>query len=223
MLQCKRDSFAYSFITLIHTDKAFRRWWVLTTLFPLTAGTFGPVANAFNLCAVIVPWRTYVSATSDESEGKHITDPKWLVAVNAISLTIALLANLSLLAQMTNRVRFAIANTFTIVGWWLAGLIDLGVVVAAKSRLPLPTNATSTYSQAFYYACFATFLYLMLAIQLTCTATSMWKFHLGTEFKLTMSQRSLMLQTMMFLGYLLASAAVYAYIEGWDYLDAVYW
>ncbi len=43
------------------------------------------------------------------------------------------------------------------------------------------------------------------------------------EFQLTMSQRTLMLQTISFLVYLLAGAAVFAHIEGWGYLDAVYW
>jgi Ion channel len=32
-----------------------------------------------------------------------------------------------------------------------------------------------------------------------------------------------MLQTISFLVYLLAGAAVYSHIEGWAYLDAVYW
>ncbi len=37
-----------------------------------------------------------------------------------------------------------------------------------------------------------------------------------------MSQRSLMVQTMFFLGYILAGAAVYSRVEGWNFLDAVY-
>ena len=43
------------------------------------------------------------------------------------------------------------------------------------------------------------------------------------EFKLTESQRSLILQTVCSLVYLLLGAAVYAYAEDWDYLDTVYW
>lgn len=42
-----------------------------------------------------------------------------------------------------------------------------------------------------------------------------------SEFKLTMSQRTLMLQTISFLVYLLCGAAVYAHIEAWEFLDAV--
>ncbi len=43
------------------------------------------------------------------------------------------------------------------------------------------------------------------------------------DFKLTMSQRTLMLQTISFLVYLMTGAAVYSHIEGWKYLDALYW
>lgn len=43
------------------------------------------------------------------------------------------------------------------------------------------------------------------------------------DFQLTTSQRTLMLQTIMFLIYLLAGALVFSHVEGWDYLDAVYW
>lgn len=75
-------------------------WWVICTLFPLIAGTFGPMASAFNICAVAIDWRIIVSETSDESEGTHITDPTWLVGVNAVSLAIAIIANVALLAQM---------------------------------------------------------------------------------------------------------------------------
>lgn len=38
-----------------------------------------------------------------------------------------------------------------------------------------------------------------------------------------MSQRTLMLQTISFLVYLLSGAAVFSRVEGWKYLDAVYW
>lgn len=43
------------------------------------------------------------------------------------------------------------------------------------------------------------------------------------DFQLTTSQRTLMLQTIMFLVYLLLGAFVFSSIEAWDFLDAVYW
>ena len=49
------------------------------------------------------------------------------------------------------------------------------------------------------------------------------KGHYSKEFKLTISQRTLMLQTIVFMVYLLLGALVYSKIEGWRFLDAVYW
>lgn len=47
--------------------------------------------------------------------------------------------------------------------------------------------------------------------------------HYSKDFNLTASQRTLMLQTIMVLVYLLVGALVFSKIEGWSYLDAVYW
>ena len=49
------------------------------------------------------------------------------------------------------------------------------------------------------------------------------KGHYSKEFKLTISQRTLMLQTIAFMVYLLLGALIYSKIEGWQFLDAVYW
>lgn len=57
-------------------------------------------------------------------------------------------------------------------------------------------------------------------------AVTVWGAHRGhydKEFQLTMSQRTLMLQTISFLVYLLLGAVVYSHIEGWLFLDALYW
>ena len=43
------------------------------------------------------------------------------------------------------------------------------------------------------------------------------------QFNLTTSQRTLMLQTISFMAYLLIGALIFSTIEGWRYLDAVYW
>jgi potassium channel subfamily K len=55
------------------------------------------------------------------------------------------------------------------------------------------------------------------------TAYGALKGHYSTNFKLTIPQRTLMLQTICFLVYLLLGALVYSTIEGWKFLDAVYW
>ncbi|KIW22636.1 uncharacterized protein PV07_10915 [Cladophialophora immunda] len=199
-------------------------WWIISTLFPLIAGTFGPLASTFNICALAIDWRTTVSSSSTESEGSHISDPGWLLAVDAISLAIAILANLALLVQMTGRISHQRASPVTIAGWYTSSLLLLGLLAATPEQLPLPTNTLATYSQAFYYAIFACIIYFLLASMLLITHVNL-RYRappFSRSFKLTMSQRSLMLQTILFLSYLLAAGAVYSRIENWDFLDAVY-
>lgn len=99
----------------------------------------------------------------------------------------------------------------------------IGLVAAAPSHLPLPPGQARTFSQAYYYAVLAAALYFIVASLLVATASGVWFGRHSSDFKLTFSQKTLMIQVLLFLGYLLAAAAVYAHIEDWDYLDAVYW
>jgi potassium channel subfamily K len=55
------------------------------------------------------------------------------------------------------------------------------------------------------------------------TVVGAYKGHYPKEFSLTPSQRTLMLQTIGFMMYLLLGALVFSKVEGWHYLDAVYW
>ena len=53
------------------------RWWYASTAFPLLAGTFGPMANAFNLCAIVENWRVAIPPGGVEEHGIDIRDPRW--------------------------------------------------------------------------------------------------------------------------------------------------
>lgn len=164
----------------------------------------------------------HLTKEQDESTGPHIPDPHWLVPVNIVSLVIAILANASLLGQMTNRLRYNISGPITIVGFYISGLVDIALVGAASTFVPLPPDPQATYSQAFYYAAFSGAIYLILAMLLSVTAWGIWFRNYATQFKLSLSQRSLMLQTVFFLSYTLIAAEIYSVIEGWQYLDGVY-
>ena len=53
------------------------RWWYASTAFPLIAGTFGPMANAFSICALVQNWRVSIPKGGSEGHGIDIPDPKW--------------------------------------------------------------------------------------------------------------------------------------------------
>ena len=97
------------------------------------------------------------------------------------------------------------------------------MIAAAPARLQLPIGQERTFSQAYYYAILAAGLYFIVASLLICTALGIYLGKYTSDVKLTFSQRTLMLQVILFLAYILAAAAVYARIESWDYLDGVYY
>jgi potassium channel subfamily K len=200
------------------------RWWFASTACPLIAGTFGPMANAFSICALVETWRVHFPPGLDEGHGERVEDPKWLIVVNSISLVLALTANMSLLLNMARRLSFEIAQPITILGWYLASALLIVLVVVASTPIfriqPMQEHALS---QAFYYGIIAAGLYFIIASLMVFTAFGAWKGHYSKDFQLTASQRTLMLQTIGFMVYLLLGALVFCKVEGWQYLDAVFW
>ena len=61
----------------INTNYEQSRWWFASTAFPLIAGTFGPMASAFSICALVVHWRVAIPPGGAEEHATFIPDPKW--------------------------------------------------------------------------------------------------------------------------------------------------
>lgn len=57
------------------------RWWFASTGCPLLAGTFGPIANAFSICALVEKWRIYIPPGTTEDDGSKVEDPAWSVCL----------------------------------------------------------------------------------------------------------------------------------------------
>lgn len=70
---------------------------------------------------------------------------------------------------------------------------------------------------------FAAILYFADASLLTITFWGACTHRYHKDLLLTMSQRTLMLQSILLLIYLLLGAYIFSEIESWNYLDAVYW
>ncbi|XWX01943.1 hypothetical protein V2A60_009975 [Cordyceps javanica] len=202
------------------------RWWLVASAFPMIAGTLGPVASAFSICALGRPWRQYMPPGTDFQSAVSVNDPPWLTAVNAIQLAMALVSNVFLLLNMARRVKFTIAQPITIVGWYISSFCLISLCATAsrplKQGLDHPVEQY-VMSQAFYYGIWAAILYFVVASFMTATFWGASTGHFSKSFALTSSQRTLMLQTIMFLTYLLLGALVFSSIEGWNWLDGVYW
>ncbi|WZH50136.1 hypothetical protein QYS62_011376 [Fusarium acuminatum] len=79
------------------------------------------------------------------------------------------------------------------------------------------------WSQSFYYGMWAAILYFIDASLLTITFWGASTGHYRKDLLLTTSQRTLMLQSILLLIYLLLGAYMFSEIESWNYLDTVYW
>lgn len=53
------------------------RWWFASSAFPMIAGTLGPVASAFSICALVRPWRQQLVGGTDVDLAPFIDDPPW--------------------------------------------------------------------------------------------------------------------------------------------------
>ncbi|KAH8666658.1 hypothetical protein BX600DRAFT_277214 [Xylariales sp. PMI_506] len=199
------------------------RWWFASSAFPMIAGTLGPVASAFSILALVSQWRMHVPPGHPITEAVSVPDPRWLIGINAAQLAIALVANLFLLLNMTRKVRFSIAQPITIVGWYVSAICLTALTATAGGPLALQPEIEYVWSQAFYYGIFAAILYFIVASLMSVTVWGAQAGHYEKDFELSTSQRTLMLQTIMFLVYLLVGALIFSTIEGWTFLDAVYW
>ncbi|KAK5136132.1 hypothetical protein LTR08_003969 [Meristemomyces frigidus] len=204
-------------------------WWFASTACPLLAGTFGPIASGFSICALANEWRVYIPPNGTEEHGIKLTDPSWLIAINAISLACALIGNGSLLLNMGRRLKFSVALPITIIGFFLAGMLliaDMAVITSSPTYFLTGKNAPPArhaLTSAFYYAIWAAVFYVIIALLMCLTVYGALKGYYERDFRLTSSQRTVMLQTMAFITYLLLGALVFSHVEGWNYLDAVYW
>ncbi|KAJ3466393.1 hypothetical protein MRS44_007051 [Fusarium solani] len=201
------------------------RWWFLSAAFPMTAGALGPVASAFSICSLVEPWRQHLVPGGAIQDATPVPDPTWLTIVEAIQLVIGIISNIFLLLNMARRVQFRLAQPITIIGWYVSALCRMSLSAAIARPLKdigFPQNEL-VWSQAFYYGIWAAILYFIDASLMAATFWGALTGRYRKDFILTLSQRTLMLQTIMFLTYLLLGAYVFSQVEGWNYLDAVYW
>jgi potassium channel subfamily K len=141
-------------------------------------------------------------------------------ALNIASLVCAFVGNLFLLFNFTKRVRYIVALPATIILFYFASGILIGITSSMAIYVP-PGNG-EIYSQGFWHAVIAASLYLFCSMILMINMLGYFLGHYPQHFTLTDEQRNLILQTMMFFLWLAGGAAVFARAEGMSYVDALY-
>ncbi|KAF3311936.1 Potassium channel [Orbilia oligospora] len=199
-------------------------YFFLSTAFPLISATLGPIANVTSICALVVPWRVYIppNSFSPLDDSYKISDPTWSLALNAVSLACGFAANIILLLNLSRRIRSAHLQPITITLWYLASFLLIALLACYRQYLYSVPRENHTWSQAFYYGIIAASLYFLIATLLVGNYIGVLTGKYARQFTLTIAQRTLMLQTMSLMGWLCLGAGVFAKLEGWAYLDGIY-
>jgi potassium channel subfamily K, other eukaryote len=142
------------------------------------------------------------------------------IALNIASLVCGFVGNLFLLFNFTKRIRYIVALPATIILFYFACGILIGIT--SSMAIYVPPRQGEVYSQGFWHAVIAACLYLFCSMILMINMLGYFLGHYPQHFTLTDEQRNLILQTMMFFLWLAGGAAVFGKVEGWSYVDSLY-
>lgn len=149
-------------------DDEEQDWWFASTAIPLLAATIGPLANVFSIAALVTYWRMCLvdgvskheahichwdgnrSSLVPDLEGQPFRDPRWCYYLNVGSLVVGFIGNFFLLCNFTQRIRYIIALPVTIIMWFIATGILVGITVSMATYVP-PISPQETYTQGFWY------------------------------------------------------------------------
>ncbi|KAK5958524.1 Potassium channel [Knufia fluminis] len=142
-------------------------WWFASTAIPLMSATFAPMANLLSIAALVVYWRNTV--TTDDPVQKYATsighpDPPWCLNLNGASLAIGFIGNIFLLCNFTRKIRYIIALPVTILLFYIASGILIGITISMN--IYDPPKADQVYSQGYWHAVVAAALYMLNAMLL---------------------------------------------------------
>src|SRR5436190_23817741 len=104
-----------------------------------------------------------------------------LMAVNAVSLVFALVANMSLLLNMAHRLSFSVAQPITIIGWYISSFLLIVLVALAPPILQRP-RADVAFTQAYYYGIMAAAIYFLISSLMIVNVFGAYKGHYPREF-----------------------------------------
>ena len=228
-------------------DDEEQDWWFASTAIPLLAATIGPLANVFSLAALVTSWRMCLVTGVDRTKahecawngdknslgpeltGRSFADPHWCLYLNIASLVVGFVGNFFLLCNFTRRIRYIVALPVTIVMWYVATGLLIGITVSMQVYVP-PVRPQQTYTQGFWYAVSAAAMYMVCSMLLMVNMLGYFLGHYPQHFQLTESQRTLILQTMLFFLWLAGGGAVFSKIESlygdgqfeWNYVNSLY-
>ncbi|KAJ7203745.1 hypothetical protein GGX14DRAFT_647833 [Mycena pura] len=194
----------------------------------LTLNAKLPNAAEGNDRGILAAFRRELEQDEEEEEVGYFQPKRWRFTSTAFPLvagTFGPLANvLSICALLRPWRQHAADGSAISDPGWLNAITALSLALSLIANVVLLANFGHVM-RIYYYAIISACIYTILATLLALNAMGAYIFHAyPASFKpLTIPQRTLMLQTIFYVLYLSAGAGVFARIEGWEYLDSIYW
>ena len=214
-------------------DDLERDWWFASTAIPLLSATIAPFANVLSICALVTYWRENIDGGDgvllSELAGTAFPDPRWCYWLNVASLICGFVGNIFLLFNFTGRVRYIIALPGSILFFFVAAVILASITACMKIYFP-PVAPLEVFTQGYWYAIISAVFYFFIGLLLMINMLGYLLGHYPQQFDLTDSQRTLILQTMLFFIWLAGGGAVFSEVEkrysdndqAWNYVNSVY-
>lgn len=195
----------------------FVMWFLISSYFPLIAACLGPLSNMISIIALIEHWRV------DVKTGYYHPDPHKVVVLNALSLALGLVGNISLLMNFSRSVKYLITQCISIFSWFCACMfLVAGILITNYQALDDFINIQR--SEGFYFACFTAAYYFLCMLILLINFAGYRLNKYPPTFNLDQKQRTLMVYTIMFSVWSVAGAVALTHlIKEISYGSALYY
>ncbi|AOW03644.1 YALI0D05841p [Yarrowia lipolytica CLIB122] len=204
-------------------SSGFATWYMISSSFPLIAAAIGPLANMCAIAALTEPWLYYPSHSYPKDNGgtkyDTIGDKPWVTALNAVSLLMGVMSNLSLLMNFAGRINYTFSQVFSIGGFFSAGVILMALTMICKYVL---LNDELGLTSSYWHAVLTAACYFAASLLLFINEIGHLKGYYGATFNLSKAQRSLMLQNIALVVWIASGAGLFQYLMDLSYPDALY-
>lgn len=204
-------------------SSGFATWYMISSSFPLIAAAIGPLANMCAIAALAEPWLYYPDHSYPKDNGgtkyDTIKDKPWITALNAISLFLGVVSNLSLLMNFAGRINYSLSQAVSIGGFCIAGCILMTLTMICKYVL---LNDELGLTSSYWHAVLTAACYFASSLLLLINEIGHLRGYYGATFNLSKAQRGLMLQNIALVVWLASGAGLFQSLMDLSYPDALY-
>lgn len=195
----------------------FVRWYLISSYFPLITACLGPLANMVSILGLIEHWRVKKSTNSMAADRPDV------VVMNAVSLALGILGNISLLMNFSRSVKYLISQTISILSWFFASAFLTAALLITRNDFK-GENPKYYASEGYYYAAFTAGFYFACTIILGINFMGYRLNKYAPTFNLDQKQRTLMFYTIWFALWSIIGALVMGnLISGLTYGSSLYY